>query len=79
MLSGLFVRLAGIRTHLCACWPGPPLLGMLTYSALVTLYPAFLGFAGGFGRRLSVAGRSPDAILTALLTRDATRLQRALH
>jgi hypothetical protein len=21
-----------------ACWPGPPLVGMLTYSALVTLY-----------------------------------------
>jgi hypothetical protein len=30
-----------------ACWPGPPLIGMLTYSALVTLYLAYLGFAGG--------------------------------
>jgi hypothetical protein len=30
-----------------ACWPGPPLVGMLTYSALVTLYLAYLGFAGG--------------------------------
>jgi hypothetical protein len=30
-----------------ACWPGPPLVGMLTYSALVTLYLAYLGFAEG--------------------------------
>jgi hypothetical protein len=30
-----------------ACWPGPPLVGMLGYSALVTLYLAYLGFAGG--------------------------------
>ena len=31
-----------------ACWPGTPLVGMLTYSALVTLYLAYLGFAGGW-------------------------------
>src|SRR5258708_39510568 len=30
-----------------ACWPGPPLVGMVTYSALVTVYLAYLGFAGG--------------------------------
>jgi hypothetical protein len=29
-----------------ACWPGPPLVGMLIYSAMVTLYLAYLGFAG---------------------------------
>ena len=29
-----------------ACWPGPPLMGMLTYGALITLYLAYLGFAG---------------------------------
>jgi hypothetical protein len=29
-----------------ACWPGPPLVGMLTYSAVVTLYLAYLGFVG---------------------------------
>jgi hypothetical protein len=29
-----------------ACWPGPPLVGMLTYSTVVTLYLAYLG-AGG--------------------------------
>jgi hypothetical protein len=30
-----------------ACWPGPPLVGMLTYSTIVALYLAYLGFAGG--------------------------------
>ena len=30
-----------------ACWPGPPLVGMLIYSAAVALYLAYLGFAGG--------------------------------
>ena len=30
-----------------ACWPGPPLVGMLTYSVVVTLYLACVGFAGG--------------------------------
>jgi len=29
-----------------ACWPGTPLVGMLTYSAAVTLYLAYVGFAG---------------------------------
>ena len=30
-----------------ACWPGTPLLGMLTYSLAVTLYLAYVGVAGG--------------------------------
>ncbi|MBF9234602.1 hypothetical protein [Microvirga alba] len=30
-----------------ACWPGPPLAGMLIYSAVVALYLAYIGFAGG--------------------------------
>ena len=42
-------RVAGIALIALgiACWPGPPLVGMLTYSAVVTLYLAYLGFAGG--------------------------------
>jgi hypothetical protein len=31
-----------------ACWPGPPLVGMLTYSVAVTLYLAYVGIADGF-------------------------------
>jgi hypothetical protein len=30
-----------------ACWPGPPLVGILTYSAAVALYLAYVGFTGG--------------------------------
>jgi len=30
-----------------ACWPGPPLLGMLTYSAATALYLAWVGLSGG--------------------------------
>ena len=32
-----------------ACWPGPPQVGMLIYSAVVTLYLAYLGLADGVG------------------------------
>jgi hypothetical protein len=37
-----------------ACWPGPPLIGMLTYSAMVTLFLAYLGLAGGDGSKGSI-------------------------
>jgi len=39
-------RVAGIALIALgiACWPGPPLAGMLTYNAVVTLYLAYLGF-----------------------------------
>ena len=30
-----------------ACWPGPPLLGMLTYGSAVALYLAYVGLSGG--------------------------------
>jgi hypothetical protein len=30
-----------------SCRPGPPLVGMLIYSAVVTVYLAYLGLAGG--------------------------------
>ena len=47
-LTGIAVpvaRVAGIALIglAVACWPGPPLVGMLTYSALVALYLAYLG------------------------------------
>jgi hypothetical protein len=51
-----------------ACWPGPPLVGMLTYSSVVTLYLAYLGFAGGLTGILLWPAVVLHAILTALLT-----------
>jgi hypothetical protein len=56
-----------------ACSPGLPLIGMLTYSALVTVFLAYLGFAGGFTGVLLWPVVGVHLILTALLTRDATR------
>jgi hypothetical protein len=37
-------RVAGIALIALgiACWPGPPLVGMLTYSTIVTLYLGIL-------------------------------------
>jgi len=52
-----------------ACWPGPPLAGMLTYSSVVTLYLAYLGFAGGLAGILLWPAVVLHIILTALLIR----------
>ena len=50
-----------------ACWPGTPLTGMLTYSAAVTLYLAYVGFAGGLTGILLWPAVVVHVILTALL------------
>ena len=53
-----------------ACWPGPPLAGMLTYSSAVTLYLAYRGSAGGLIGILLWPAVALHLILTALLTRS---------
>jgi len=60
-----------------ACWPGTPLLGMLIYSAAVTLYLAYLGIAGSLNGILLWPAVVVHAILTALLTRSVTRRKAA--
>ncbi len=55
-----------------ACWPGPPLVGMLIYSAAVTLYLAYVGFAGGLSGILLWPAVVLHVILTALLARVPT-------
>src|SRR6476646_538281 len=52
-----------------ACWPGPPLVGMLIYSALVTLYLAYLGFAVGLTGILLWPAVALHAILSVFLGR----------
>jgi hypothetical protein len=52
-----------------ASWPSTPLVGMLTYSAAVTLYLAYLGLAGGFSGILLWPAIVVHVILTALLAR----------
>jgi hypothetical protein len=67
-------RVAGIALIALgvACWPGPPLVGMLIYSAAVTLYLAYVGFAGSFSGTLLWPAIGLHVILTGLLTRALT-------
>ena len=75
-LAGVAVsvaRVAGIALIglAVACWPGKALIGMLTYSAAVTLYLAYVGLVGVFAGVLLWPAVVLHAILTALLTRAA--------
>jgi hypothetical protein len=74
-------RVAGIALIALgvACWPGPPLVGMLTYGALVTLYLAYLGFVGGSTGAFLWPAVVLHVILTALLTYDIPRMLRDLR
>ena len=74
-LTGIAVpvgRVAGIALIALgiACWPGPPLVGMLIYSAAVTLYLAYLGFAGGLAGVLLWPAVAFHVVLSFLLGRD---------
>ena len=64
-------RVAGIALIALgiACWPGPSRAGMLTYSAAVTLYLAYLGVAGGLGGLLLWPAVVLHAVLSVLLAR----------
>ena len=55
-----------------ACWPGPPRLGMLVYSAAVTVILAYVGVSGASSGVLLWPAVVLHAILTALLARVAT-------
>ncbi len=50
-----------------ACLPGTPLLGMLIYSAALTLYLAYLGVSGGASGVLLWPAVLAHLILTVLL------------
>ena len=52
-----------------ACWPGPALLGMLTYGALVTLYLLYLGIRSEWVGPLLWPAVVLHAVLTLLLAR----------
>jgi hypothetical protein len=74
-LAGLGVvagRVAGIALIALsvACWPGPPIAGMLFYSAAVAVYLAYLGFMGAATGVMSWPAVGLHLILTALLARQ---------
>ena len=50
-----------------ACWPGPPLIGMLIYSSLVALYLAYLGLVVGMAGVLLWPAVALHVVLSILL------------
>lgn len=53
-----------------ACWPGPPLAGMLVYTALVMLYLAYIGIGGEWAGPLLWPAVAVHAALAVMLARD---------
>jgi hypothetical protein len=71
-LTGIAIpvaRVAGIALIALgvACWPGTPRVGMLTYSAAVTLYLAYVGVAGGLSGPLLWPAVVLHTVLSVLL------------
>jgi len=62
----LGIALIGLGT---ACWPGPALLGMLTYGALATPYLLYLGIRGNWVGPLLWPAVVLHTVLTLLLAR----------
>lgn len=56
-----------------ACWPGPPLLGMLIYGGAITLYLAYLGLSGASSGALLWPAIIFHLVLTVLLLRSFVR------
>ena len=77
-LAGVAVsvaRVAGIALVALgiACWPGPPVLGMITYSAAVALYLAYLAMESQATGVLLWPAVILHLILTALLIWTSSR------
>jgi len=75
-LTGIAIPVAGVAGIALlglgiACWPGTPRAGLLTYSAAVTVYLAYLGFTGIATGPLLWPAVVLHVILTALLSRAA--------
>jgi hypothetical protein len=73
-IAATVARVAGIAliALAIACWPGPPLTGMLIYSAAITLYLGYVGFAGSATGILLWPAVVLHVTLTALLTLAST-------
>lgn len=75
-LSGVaapVARVAGIALIALgtACWPGPPIFGMLIYTAAVALYLAYISLVGGLNGVLLWPAVVLHLILAVLLMRAA--------
>jgi len=74
-VAATVARVAGIALIALgiACWPGTPRAGMLTYSAAVALYLAYLGVTGGASGVLLWPAVALHLVLTVLLMVEKTR------
>jgi hypothetical protein len=61
------------------CWPGPPMVGLLTYNAVAAVYLAYLGLAGGLTGVLLWPAVVLHVVLAALLTWCISRMPRGLR
>ena len=73
-IAATVARAAGIAliALAVACWPGPPLIGMLIYSAAVTVFLGCVGFAGSLAGILLWPAVALHVILTFLLILAST-------
>jgi len=73
-IAATVARVAGIAliALAIACWPGPPLIGMLIYSAAIALYLGYGGLVGSLTGILLWPAVGLHVILTALLVRAST-------
>jgi hypothetical protein len=60
-----------------ACWPGPPALGMLIYTAAAGLYLAHVGVGGGFDGVLLWPAVIVHLVLAAILAWTLRRGEQA--
>jgi len=77
-LTGVAVTVAGVTgialiSLAIACWPGPPLVGMLTYSFAVMLYLAYFGLTAEVVGPLLWPAAALHLLLTSLLSWLAAR------
>jgi len=76
-LTGIAITVAGVAGIALislgiACWPGTPLIGMLTYSAAITLYLAYIGLTGGLTGKMLWPAVVIHMMLSVLLARVVT-------
>lgn len=77
-ISSAVARVAGIALIglAVACWPGPPMLGMLLYSAVVAAFLAYLGYVAGLNGILLWPAVAVHVILSALLFSELAMTRR---
>lgn len=79
-LSGIAIsvaRVAGIAliALAIACWPGPAIMGMMTYSTAIAVYLAYIGIVGGLTGALLWPAVVLHLALTVFLFRSWLKLE----